>query len=351
MKIGRKTFNGVVAAVLSVIVTTAVAQDSIENYIREYPNQQQVQMMNRWLEGNEPGTFQFTGLVDPTDDTVITPQATVNYGYNWFSLSDGPVIIRTPKYDRFFSVSIFDMKHNVPDVLVNPELPILLYRPGQTVPEGDFHTVMLETDQGLAFTRMVVVDNLDTVMALSDEIVMEGGQGDMARDVQLFSPAVEAAAVKLIETAVPLVDTDKVFGRVSGDVGEIHLAVGVLQGQLGTPSHVARYGVFLSDSAGAPLKGDATYQVTVPAGLVKDEGYFSVTVYGTDNKLLIPNDLGRYDRTTYTADQNDDGTYTVTLSPTGEGMNGIPTGKDFYMILRAYVPKAGGNMNAKVEKQ
>lgn len=45
-------------------------RDTIENYIREYPNQEQVRIMNAWLENNEPGTFQFTGPVDPTDDIV-----------------------------------------------------------------------------------------------------------------------------------------------------------------------------------------------------------------------------------------------------------------------------------------
>jgi len=63
--------------------------DSIENYIKEYPNQEQVKMMKTWLKKHEPGTFHFTGLVNPTDDTVVTPQATVDYGYNWFSLSEG----------------------------------------------------------------------------------------------------------------------------------------------------------------------------------------------------------------------------------------------------------------------
>ena len=53
----------------------------------------------------------------------------MDYGYNWFSISDGPAIIRTPRYERFFSVSIFDMKHNVPAVFVNPEKVILLRRP------------------------------------------------------------------------------------------------------------------------------------------------------------------------------------------------------------------------------
>lgn len=337
-------------AVSTLAFSTAVgAQDSIEEYIREFPNQQQVKMMERWLEQHEPGTFDFTGLVDPTDDTVITPQATVNYGYNWFSLTDGPALITTPSYDRYFSVSIFDMKHNIPSVLVNPELPILLYRPGQDLPEGEFNEVMLETDQGLAFTRMVVVDNLDEVMALSDEITMEGGTGDMTRNVQRFSPEVEKSALTLIEQAVPLVDSDKLFGRVSGDVGEIHLAVGVFQGQLGTPADVVRYGLIAFDENGDPLNGDDTYVLTVPSGIVEDEGYFSVTVYGTDNKLLIPNDKGVYDQTTYTAEPNTDGTYTITLSPTGEGVNGIPTGKPFYGILRAYVPVPGKDNTVKVD--
>ena len=46
--------------------------------IKEYLNQEQVKLR-----------FQFTGLVDPTDGTVVTPQATVDYGFNWFSISDG----------------------------------------------------------------------------------------------------------------------------------------------------------------------------------------------------------------------------------------------------------------------
>ena len=334
---------------LPFLAVPAFAQDTIENYIREYPNQEQVRMMQRWLETNEPGNFQFTGLVDPTDDTVITPQATVNYGYNWFSLSEGPAIIRTPQYDRYFSVSIFDMKHNIPGVIVNPGLPILLYRPGQTLPEGDFHKLALETDQGLAFTRMVVVDNLDEVMALSSKIVMEGGQGDMDRDVQRFSPETEAAALTLIETAVPLVDTDNIFGSVSGDVGEIHAAVGVFQGQLGTPSNVVRYGLLAVDEHGQPFNGDDTYVLTVPSNIVEEGGYFSVTVYASANKLLIPNDKGIYDQTSYTAEPNEDGTYTVTLSPSGDGQNGIPTGTPFYGVLRAYVPVPGADLTVEVE--
>ena len=76
-----------------------------------------------------------------------------------------------------------------------------------------------------------------------------------------------------------------------------------------------------------------------------------MTLYGTDNKLLIPNDLKIYDRTTFSSEPNQDGTTTITLSPDGSGKNGIPTGKDFYGILRAYVPAPGAIMTVKVKRQ
>ena len=38
----------------------------------------------------------------------------------------------------------------------------------------------------------------------------------------------------------------------------------------------------LADDEGGPLKGTDTYEVTVPAGIVRDDGYFSVTVYDGD---------------------------------------------------------------------
>jgi hypothetical protein len=73
-------------------------------------------------------------------------------------------------------------------------------------------------------------------------------------------------------------------------------------------------------------------------------------VYGTDNKLLIPNEKGIYDRTSYTSQRNDDGSYIITLRPDGEGKNGIPTGKPFYGLLRAYLPVDGIDITPSVTK-
>ena len=98
-------------------------------------------------------------------------------------------------------------------------------------------------------------------------------------------------------------------------------------GQLGTPSDTVHCGTILVDDTGAPLRIDATYVVTVPAGLYNLGGYFSVTLYGTDNKLLIPNDMKIYDRTTFSSEPNHDGTINIKLSPNGIGKNGILTGR------------------------
>ncbi len=259
----------------------------------------------------------------------------------------------TPKYDKFFSVAVFDMKHNVPLVVRNPDKPILIIRPGQKAPEGDFIVVNLETDQGLAFTRMVVASNLDEVKKLRKDISLEGGAGDMHRDVQKFSPEVEKKALTVLDTLTTVVTPDVMFGQKSGDVGELCLAAGVRIGQLGTPAGTVRYNVAQKDSNGEFLDGKNTYVVTTPANMVEKSGYFSVTVYGTDNKLLIPNDKKIYAMTSDNAKANDDGTYTVTLSPDGEGKNGIPTsGKPFYAVIRAYVPTPKVDLyQTKIEKQ
>ncbi len=338
---------------LTLLTTIACvhAADTVEDYILEYPNQEQTRMMNAWLaKGNQPGTFQFSGLVNPSDTTVVTPQATVDYGYNWFSLSNGPAIVTTPRYDRFFSVSVFDMKHNIPAVIVNPERPVVIVRPGQAVPEGDYTVVELETDQGLLFTRMVVVDNLDEVRKLSAQITMSGGGGDMNRKVASFSPQVEKAALAEIERRDVVFNPDVAFGKKSGDVDPLVLARAVNLGQLGTPPDSVRYGVIVTDDSGAPFNGQDSYELTVPPGIIHEGGYYSITIYGSDNKALIPNPQGRYDRTTYSSTQNEDGSYTVSLNPAGEGVNAIPTGKPFYVVLRAYVPVKGADLTVKAVK-
>jgi hypothetical protein len=349
----KVSFLIMMMSLLSMGAGTANALDTVEEYLKEFPNQEQVKMMDRWLTKNEKGTFWFSGLVTPEDDTVISPQANVDYGYSWFSVSKKPAILTVPKYDKFFSVAVFDMKHNVPLVVKNPTKPILIIRPGQSVPKGDFIVVNIETDQGLVFTRMLIANNFDEVKKLRESIKLKDGKGSMLRNVQKFSPKIEKQALAILDTLTPMVSPDVMFGHKSGEAGFISLATGVRIGQLGTPTGTVRYNVAQKDSKGEFLNGKNTYVLTTPANMFEKGGYFSVTVYSMETKLLMPNDKGIYARTYDNAEVNKDGTYTITLSPNGEGKNGVPTsGKPFYTIIRAYVPTPDVDLfKTTIEKQ
>lgn len=338
------------AFIVALNITSAIAQDNVLEYIKEYPRQQQFKMMYKWLENNELGSFSFSGLVKPETGTP-NAQASVDYGHSWFSILDDPAIIHVPDYDKFFSISIYDVKHNVPGVIVNPTNPILIIRPGQKVPKGAYNVVELETDQGLVLTRMVVVNNLDEVKKLRASIKMEGGKGEVNYTSKEFSEETEKWGSALMEASNPYLIGKAKYPKKSGDVDPITLATVVKRARLGAPEDAVRYSVITTDDNGKRLTGKDTYEFTVPSNIVHKEGYMSITAYGLDNKSLIPNKKKIYDRTSYSSERNNDGTYTITLSPEGDGLNGIPTGKPFYAILRAYVPMKGADLTVAVNKK
>lgn len=185
----------------------------------------------------------------------------------------------------------------------------------------------LETDQGLVFTRMAVVNNIDEIMELSHSISMEGGNEDICQNVQKLSAAIETTELTTITPSIADINPDQAFGYRRGDVGEMMLAVAVLQGQLGTPSGSVRYYMFLADDSCRPFNGATMHLLTVPTGLLREKGCCSISNYGVDDKLLIPDSQQFYDRTTYASEQNIDGFYIITLSSAEDGINDIPIGK------------------------
>lgn len=330
------------------IIDSASAQDNVLEYIKEFPQLEQSRLMNKWLKNNKIGTFRFTGLLD-SEAKAQNVQASVDYGSNWFSLVNGPAIIQVPKYDKYFSVAIYDMNHHVPDVIVNPTKPILLIRPNQKLPKGEYNVVEMETDQGLVLTRMVVANNLSEVEELRTSIKMEGGKGKISYNPNEFSANTIKWGNSLIDASIPYAKL--VYPKKSGEVDPITLATVVKRARHGVPSDAVKYSVIGRDENGEPFKGDDTYELTVPANIVRKGGYMSITLYGIDNRRLIPNDKKIYDRTSFSSSQNKDGTYTITLSPNGKGLNGIPTGKSFYVILRAYEPIEDADLKVLVNKK
>lgn len=313
----------------------------LAEYIKWFPAIKQVEMRDAWLKEYKMGEWQFTGSVTAKDKTVVTPQAGTNYGYTWFNISNEPLVITMPEYDKYYSVTVFDMNHYM-EVRVMPEKPIVIRLPHQKSPIEDAHEIVLQTYQGLAFTRQVIVNNEQEVMDLANKIKMSGGGGDFPFIVPSFSQAVQDAGFKKINDLVEEgKGTDKFFVSPYEGGGDLDRAAGALGGQLGTQARYVQYGPLVFDQNKELLNGKESYEIVVPKeGLLKnDKGYWTVTIYSFADRFLIPNERNIYDMTSYTAKPHPDGTYTIRINNEGIGENAIPSnGVDFYGVFRVYEP-------------
>ncbi len=322
-----------------------VSEREIAQYIHWYPAIEQVKMRDEWLQNYNYGEWQISGLVTATDRTVITPQADVNYGYSWFNITHDPIVVTMPKYDKYYAMSIFDMNH-FSQVVLAPEKPVVVRLPHQKSPVEDATEIVLHTNQGLIFTRQVVVGNEAEVLEVAKKISISGGGGDAPFIVPDFSEEVTAAGDAIIQeyALTKVVNARKLFGTVYEGIGDLDRAAGVFLGQLGTQAYVVDYAQYLADQYGEPLNGQDSYEIVVPkdALMKNDKGYWSLTVYSMEDRYLIANDKGVYVMSSYSSKPNSDGTTTLRINPKGEGMNAIPNaGKTFYAVFRVYEPVIG----------
>lgn len=324
--------------------TPEVSPQRISEYIQWYPAIKQAEMRDDWLEDFEQGQWQFTGKVSADDRTVITPQADVNYGYTWFNISEKPVVITMPDYEYYYSASIFDMNHFM-EVVVGPEKPIVVRLANQKSPVEDAYEIVLETNQGLVFTRQTIVDNESEVLKLAEKITINGGGGDRPFIVPDFSEEEIAAGDAIIQDyGMKISNARKLFGSTNEGVGDLDRAAGVFLGQLGTQAYVVDYAQYVKDQNGQALNGTDSYEITVPAEALSknDKGYWSLTIYNMEDRYLIPNEENRYVISSYKAKKNADGTVTLRINPEGKGENALPTAsKAFYGVFRVYEPVQG----------
>ena len=353
-----KIFRNLVFIAIALFLSTAsMAQEKqnstlstfeqfrLTEYIHWYPAIEQQIMIDDWLKKHQLGTWSHSGLVGAEDRTVITPQADVNYSYSWFNISNGPMVIELPEYERYSSLSIFDMNHFVEDVIVNPNKPIVIRLANQKSPLDEAHDVVLSTNSGLAFLRMVIPTSEDEpgVMKLTKKIKTTGGDGTEPFIIPSFTDKERSVALEIIKDyGLKQKTANNMFGKTSQGVGDLDRAAGVYLGQLGIPAEFVQYTQYITTPDGKQLGGDGHYEIRInPKGLIRDEsGYWSITLYNIEDRYLIPNPQGRYSITSYTAIANSDGTYTVRINPDGKGENAIPTmKKPVYAIMRVYQPK------------
>lgn len=191
--------------------------------------------------------------------------------------------------------------------------------------------------------RMAIAGDPEKVMETAQGLHTERGNGTFEHVIPKFTKKTMRKGLKRIKKAIPRTqaEVNQVFTNGYQGNDPLLLAAGVMIGQLGIPAESVRYGVILEDALGNPFSGDRTYEIKVPKGLQKPTGYWSLTLYDAETKLLIPNPQKRYSVISYTAKPDSDGGFTVTLSPDGDGDNGIPTmgNKEVYVIFRVYDPQ------------
>lgn len=320
---------------------TTVDPTRVAEFIHWYPAIKQIEMREEWLKNYKYGEWQFTGMVTADDRTVISPQADVNYGYSWFNISNQPVVVTMPKYDKYYSLTVFDMNHFM-EVYVMPDKPVVIRLPNQKSPVKDAYEIVLHTYQGLAFTRQVIVNNEDEVMNLAKKITITGGGGDKPFVVPVFTKEeTEAGMKKIVAYSMTRKNARKLFGSEYEGVGDLDRCAGVFLGQLGTQSYVVDYAQYNKDQFGKKFTGTDSYEIVVPKESLSrnNKGYWSFTIYSMEDRYLIPNKKNKYVISSYTAKKNKDGSVTIRINPKGEGENALPTaGKTFYGFFRVYEP-------------
>ncbi|MDF2506678.1 MAG: hypothetical protein K0Q52_537 [Microbacterium sp.] len=114
-------------------------------------------------------------------------------------------------------------------------------------------------------------------------------------------------------------------------------------------SHEAVYELLHVDANGAPTTGGTAYRMTFAADALPEtvvDGFWSLTVYGKPDYMLVPNAAGRFTvGSEHPLEKDADGSITLTFAPeqpagTPES-NWLPTpaGKPFTADLRLYLPR------------
>jgi hypothetical protein len=116
-------------------------------------------------------------LADPLDRTVVAPNDDTLYSIAWIDLSDGPMVVHTPKADRFHVLPLYDpYEENIANIGSAPSaLPdgdYVITPPGWHghIPAG-LHRIRAPYDRLWAIGRIVIFDDADArnVNALQDK--------------------------------------------------------------------------------------------------------------------------------------------------------------------------------------
>ena len=187
---------------------------------------------------------------------------------------------------------------------------------------------------GIGPDRAFDPDKIDPAMRTA----IQGGMADAWADLD---------ALKKNEMDTGRVGAAQFFGTAADLKGNyLYRMAGAAFGIYGNTAAEALYPGFFNDSTGAPLTGANRYTVTFPPGqLPPVNAFWSLTMYGLPQSLLVANPVDRYlINSAMLPDlvQNADGGYTFYDTPT-EGSqlpNWLPAPDGpFSLVMRLYWPK------------
>jgi len=128
--------------------------------------------------------------------------------------------------------------------------------------------------------------------------------------------------------------TDLTAGSSAGNI--YSRALIALKGLLALNESETMYFSAFTDDRGDRLRDRCSYIIE---GRPLAARWWSITLYGQDD-FLVPNQLNRYSYSMTTVRWNNDGTYTIRVSPKAGGGNWLPCagGRHFTLIVRLYNP-------------
>ena len=183
-------------------------------------------------------------------------------------------------------------------------------------------------------------------LAPLDGVGLEAGRSTFTAAQLEAAGRGEELGMRHIRALAPEVhDARRILGtrETLGDGDRDWFAEGTYLGQWGLPPVEAVYTKKDFDATGGHLDGSdgRTYATHVPRPDVTE--FWSLTVYGSDDRLMAHNALNRHSRGDRTLRADPDGGYTIRLGADVEAGREDPNflpipEKEFYVILRLYGP-------------